>query len=351
MDKLIVDLVKLEEIKRITKQGALNIYKTLNAVGQRSNVQIQDKIALNTKVTAYYGNIRKELIALQEAATNLANYMTNAHALFTESLGVLGKFNFKGANNLDANQQKAYTVVPGDSLWGIANKYGISVADLKTNNNLTSDLIHPGDVLTIIKDDIVAIQPNADFEKPISNITPEVIIPDKGQLLNPKYNEPLPKNPYFKFGPEPNPQPGNKPKGPWYNQPPNNPKPDEDKNANEYQGELKYDEPYHTAEPHLTASGGVFYYEGRRETWYSQEVLPGGGLTELNKNGRHVAKDGTIRDGDGYIAIAADWSIYPKGTFVMTSLGPGKVYDCGSAIKGERIDIYVSEDGGWWEYE
>ena len=84
----------------------------------------------------------------------------------------------------------------------------------------------------------------------------------------------------------------------------------------------------------LTRSGGVNYYNGRKETWYSQRVLAGGGL---NIPGRHVAEDGTIRDADGYICVAA--SDLPKGTVVETSLGTGKVYDTGCAAG--VTDIYT----------
>lgn len=85
----------------------------------------------------------------------------------------------------------------------------------------------------------------------------------------------------------------------------------------------------------LTRSGGVNYYNGRKETWYSQRVLPGGGL---DIPGRHVnAEDGTIRDEDGYICVAA--SDLPKGTIVETSLGTGKVYDTGCAAG--TTDIYT----------
>lgn len=84
----------------------------------------------------------------------------------------------------------------------------------------------------------------------------------------------------------------------------------------------------------LTRSGGVNYYNGRKETWYSQRVLPGGGL---DIPGRHVAEDGTVRDEDGYICVAA--SDLPKGEIVETSLGTGKVYDDGCAAG--TTDIYV----------
>lgn len=86
----------------------------------------------------------------------------------------------------------------------------------------------------------------------------------------------------------------------------------------------------------LTHSMGVKYFNGHRETWYSQRVLPGKGL---NIPGRHVASDGTIRDKDGYIVLASDLSYAPRGTIIQTSLGSGKVYDTGCAYG--TIDIYT----------
>ncbi|MEQ7216255.1 glucosaminidase domain-containing protein [Enterococcus asini] len=43
----------------------------------------------------------------------------------------------------------SYTVVAGDSLWGIASKYGISVDQLMANNGLTSDVIMIGQQLSV----------------------------------------------------------------------------------------------------------------------------------------------------------------------------------------------------------
>lgn len=85
----------------------------------------------------------------------------------------------------------------------------------------------------------------------------------------------------------------------------------------------------------LTRSGGVNWFNGRRETWYSQRVLPGGGL---RIPGRYVHSDGTIRDADGYICVAA--SDLPYGSIVETSLGTGKVYDTGCAAG--TTDIYTN---------
>lgn len=86
-------------------------------------------------------------------------------------------------------------------------------------------------------------------------------------------------------------------------------------------------------------SAGVIYDDnGTRYTWYSENVLPGGGLTDLNNNGRHVDEQGFIRDGDGYLAAASN--DYAQGTIVDTPFGQAKIYDSGCA--SGTVDMYVS---------
>ena len=80
----------------------------------------------------------------------------------------------------------------------------------------------------------------------------------------------------------------------------------------------------------------ALYYNDHKETYYSQNVLPG---EMLEIPGRHVAFDGTIRDEDGYICVACDYDYYAYGEIVETSIGWGKVYDTGCAYG--TVDIYT----------
>ena len=83
-------------------------------------------------------------------------------------------------------------------------------------------------------------------------------------------------------------------------------------------------------------SMGVINWGGWRWTWYSQRVLPGGGL---NIPGRHVDSNGYVCDGNGYICLAS--GSLSKGTVVNTPFGKmGKVYDSGCAAN--TLDVYTN---------
>lgn len=99
---------------------------------------------------------------------------------------------------------------------------------------------------------------------------------------------------------------------------------------------LQYTSAYCIYESPLTRQAGVVYYGGHKETYYSENVLPGPGLAIPD---RHHGDDGTIRDANGYICVAADYSFLPYGSIIVTSLGPGKVYDTGCAWG--TVDIYT----------
>lgn len=105
--------------------------------------------------------------------------------------------------------------------------------------------------------------------------------------------------------------------------------------GHEESSDIYVDSPAVGAEDFQTA--GVVYDEaGTRYTWYSEQVLPGGGL---DIPGRYTDEEGFVRDETGNIAVAS--SDHEKGTAVDTPFGPGVVYDTGCA--SGTVDIYV----GW----
>lgn len=78
---------------------------------------------------------------------------------------------------------------------------------------------------------------------------------------------------------------------------------------------------------------GVIYDSGYKYTWYSEQVLPGGGL---DIPGRW--SDGNfVRDIHGNLCVAS--SDFTKGTVLNTPWGIAVVYDTGCA--SGTIDIYV----------
>ena len=82
---------------------------------------------------------------------------------------------------------------------------------------------------------------------------------------------------------------------------------------------------------------GVVYDDNYRYTWYSQNVLPGGGL---NIPGRHVNSENFVCDENGYIVVAADPDTLKYGAVIETPFGTAKVYDTGCAPG--TVDVYTN---------
>ena len=81
-------------------------------------------------------------------ALRQANNLTSDTLSIGQVLIIPGVSDGNEGNN-GTGPSTTYTVVRGDSLWSIANRFGVTVQQLRDANNLTSDVLSVGQVLTI----------------------------------------------------------------------------------------------------------------------------------------------------------------------------------------------------------
>ena len=97
-----------------------------------------------------YGFIDSPKDDIGQLKNNLTDYVEAVVKAVTEYIGVPYKEPGETAEN-------TYVVKKGDSLYSIANKYDISVEDLKNANGLSGNLINVGQVLNIPKNGNVSV--------------------------------------------------------------------------------------------------------------------------------------------------------------------------------------------------
>ena len=156
-DMILNNLGEAGQIKRKTYQRRLpespnqDYYYIIRDTNPRESVLIE------------YGFIdnKKDLNKLQN---NIENYGEAVVKAVADYLGV-------NYNNSNINQEK-YIVKPGDTLYSIGKRYGLSVDELKSINNLNNNTLSIGQELSLIKKD--------DNEE---NINDEIYIVQKGDSL------------------------------------------------------------------------------------------------------------------------------------------------------------------------
>ena len=119
-----------------------------------------------------YNNLKTNLLSIGQQLKIPSSTVTNTYTVVSgDSLySIARKFNttvdeLKSLNNLTSNllsigqtlkipdtssdTETTYVVQSGDSLWSIARKFNTTVNEIKTKNNLTSNLLSIGQVLKI----------------------------------------------------------------------------------------------------------------------------------------------------------------------------------------------------------
>jgi 3D (Asp-Asp-Asp) domain-containing protein/LysM repeat protein len=243
-----------------------------------------------------------------------------------------------------------YTVVKGDTLWDISRAFGITVAELKERNNLTSDLIIVGQVLTI---------PNANTEHINQQVVKRASLAHKQKNLN-VTNQDTPVEVQSQKAEE---QPAkteesNKKsttqsvekseeqtesaktqsaeKSVKQAESPKSQSADEPKQETERvetKAAIQPNEQSKEAEKMVVEAGDTISVEA---TAYTVESAGGNGITtigiDLNKN-----PDAKV--------ISVDPNVIPLGTKVyVEGYGHAIAGDTGSAIKGNKIDVYLPKE-------
>jgi 3D (Asp-Asp-Asp) domain-containing protein/LysM repeat protein len=206
-------------------------------------------------------------------------------------------------------EEKHYTVQQGDTLWGIASDHHISVSQLMEWNNLISDLIHPGLNLLIFDD----VQPTKETvtENATGSAAPAAAV-----------QSPTPAD-------APAPQPAasvSQPVAPAA-QPaePANPAP----------------QPATSAPSAPAAQAAPSSSPGSKEitvkaTAYTASCEGCSGITATGLN---------IKDNPNEKVIAVDPSVIPLGSKVyVEGYGEATAADTGGAIKGNRIDVFIPSE-------
>ncbi|KGX90250.1 peptidoglycan-binding protein [Pontibacillus halophilus JSM 076056 = DSM 19796] len=73
----------------------------------------------------------------------------SGHIIYPNQRLTVGGEGNQASTSAQSSSNGSHTVKSGDTLWGIATANGLSVSQLKGMNGLTSDIIHPGQQLSL----------------------------------------------------------------------------------------------------------------------------------------------------------------------------------------------------------
>lgn len=125
-------------------KSANNLKTNILSVGQKLVIP---SISVSPEVSdTYIVQKGDSLWSIANKFNMTVSELKNLNNLTNNLLSIGQVLKIKDSSN---NGKTTYTVQKGDSLWVIANKYGITTEELKSYNNLTSNLLSIGQVLKI----------------------------------------------------------------------------------------------------------------------------------------------------------------------------------------------------------
>ncbi len=102
-----------------------------------------------TSTSTYIVQRGDSLWSIAQANGVSVNDLINANNLTTNVLQIGQVLQIPAGNQSESQGVTTYTVQQGDSLWSIANRFNTTVADLRRANSLTTDVLQIGQILKI----------------------------------------------------------------------------------------------------------------------------------------------------------------------------------------------------------
>lgn len=141
----------VDELKSINNlsSNALSIGQTLKVTQESAGVPEPTPTPGEIAYTVKKGD---SLYAIARRYNTTVDEIKRLNNLSSNNLSIGQKLYINENSNIpdsSAPIKTTYTVQRGDTLYGIANRYGVSVDDIKRANNLSSNMLSIGQVLTI----------------------------------------------------------------------------------------------------------------------------------------------------------------------------------------------------------
>lgn len=142
-----------------------------NNGGTTKNVHVVKAGEWVTKIATQYGITDQQLKTWNNLSSNLIHPGDRLVVSNPASSGNTGNENNEN-NKPDATPTKTHTVKSGEYLYSIANRYGISVQNIKDWNKLSTNYIYSGDILVVSKPSNNTPVPKPEEKEEDKNETP-----------------------------------------------------------------------------------------------------------------------------------------------------------------------------------